>query len=121
MHAAAQEAPARVPFQPEIPLASRPLPTSSAVSITPAEPQEQPPLPGACGSIQLIMGAMFAGKTNELLKRVRIEQEKGLRVLLLKSHKDTRYTADHISSHSGERLPCKEASRYWNQSLRQNI
>jgi len=62
------------------------------------------------GSVHLIMGAMFAGKTSELLRRVREEQGKGLNVLLLKSCKDTRYTAAHISSHSGERLPCKEAS-----------
>eukprot|EP00200_Dunaliella_tertiolecta_P001087 CAMPEP_0202364696 /NCGR_PEP_ID=MMETSP1126-20121109/16007_1 /ASSEMBLY_ACC=CAM_ASM_000457 /TAXON_ID=3047 /ORGANISM="Dunaliella tertiolecta, Strain CCMP1320" /LENGTH=208 /DNA_ID=CAMNT_0048959403 /DNA_START=162 /DNA_END=786 /DNA_ORIENTATION=+ len=62
------------------------------------------------GSVHLIMGAMFAGKTSELLRRVREEQGKGLNVLLLKSCKDTRYTAAHISSHSGERLPCKEAN-----------
>jgi len=63
------------------------------------------------GSLELIMGPMFAGKTNELIKRVRQHRSNGKEVLLLKSNKDTRYTAAHVSSHSGERLACQEAAK----------
>lgn len=73
----------------------------------------QAPAAGAAraGSIELIMGAMFAGKTNALLQRAQEKRRQGLSVLLLKSNKDTRYEASCISSHSGHHLPCREASR----------
>jgi hypothetical protein len=63
------------------------------------------------GSIDLIVGPMFAGKTNELLKRIREVQQQGSSVLVLKSTKDIRYEAAHINSHSGQKLPCLEAQR----------
>lgn len=51
------------------------------------------------GSIWVICGPMFAGKTTELLKQARGLQGKGHRVQLVKSSKDTRYHADAIVTH----------------------
>lgn len=58
------------------------------------------------GSIHLIVGPMFAGKTTALLKRVEAEASAGRRVALVKSDKDTRYGLASIVSHDGRQMPC---------------
>ncbi|GFR40671.1 hypothetical protein Agub_g1259, partial [Astrephomene gubernaculifera] len=63
------------------------------------------------GKIHLIMGPMFAGKTTRLLQRVREEEAAGRRVVVVKSSIDTRYSVDHVVSHTGQRLPCFSLAR----------
>ena len=50
------------------------------------------------GEIHVIMGPMFAGKTTELLDRVAEDEARGLRVALVKSCKDNRYSDDEVVS-----------------------
>lgn len=49
---------------------------------------------------------MFAGKSSELLRRVADFEEQGRRVLVIKSHKDTRYHAHKVVTHNGVSKPC---------------
>ncbi|KAH7297871.1 hypothetical protein KP509_25G016400 [Ceratopteris richardii] len=58
------------------------------------------------GSIHLIVGPMFAGKTTALLERVEAEASAGRRVALVKSDKDTRYGLSSVVSHDGRHMPC---------------
>lgn len=58
------------------------------------------------GRIDVIIGPMFAGKTSELLHRVNQAHDNGLRVMLLKSEKDSRYSSKHIVTHNGESKGC---------------
>ncbi|EFJ41754.1 hypothetical protein VOLCADRAFT_84037 [Volvox carteri f. nagariensis] len=71
------------------------------------------------GEIHLIMGPMFAGKTTRLLQHVREAQSAGQRVVVVKSAVDTRYSTDHVVTHTGERLPCISLSRLG--SLREQL
>lgn len=61
---------------------------------------------GLEGSIHLIFGPMFAGKTTELLQRVAWEQSEGRKVALVKSSIDTRYDKAAVVSHNGLKMPC---------------
>lgn len=58
------------------------------------------------GEIHVILGPMFAGKTTALLERVAQEEAKGMRVTLVKSCKDRRYSDDEIVSHDGASRRC---------------
>lgn len=58
------------------------------------------------GRIELIIGPMFAGKSTELLRRVRTDRVAGLGVALVKSAKDDRYSASSVTTHDGDGLPC---------------
>lgn len=58
------------------------------------------------GAIELIIGPMFAGKTTRLLQRVRECEAAGLKVALIKSGKDIRYSAGEVVSHDGARRVC---------------
>lgn len=58
------------------------------------------------GRIELIFGPMFAGKTTELLSRVRSEQSAGKTVALVKSSIDTRYKCDQVTTHNGDEMAC---------------
>jgi predicted AAA+ superfamily ATPase len=51
------------------------------------------------GRIELIMGPMFAGKSTELLRRVKRLEISGKKCLSIKYAADTRYSADSISTH----------------------
>lgn len=65
-----------------------------------------PPLPHAQGSMELLLGPMFAGKTSALLRRVAEYEAAGLRVAVVKSDKDNRYCASHVVTHDGVRKSC---------------
>lgn len=56
------------------------------------------------GWIELICGGMFAGKTEELIRRVRRAQIARQRVQVFKPAIDNRYTAEGVSSHNGLRV-----------------
>ena len=57
----------------------------------------------------VIHGPMFAGKTTEILARVASARARGERVLVIKPERDTRYAADEVVTHTGERIPARNA------------
>ncbi|HSJ49805.1 MAG TPA: thymidine kinase [Actinomycetota bacterium] len=57
------------------------------------------------GRVEVIAGPMFAGKTEELLRRVRRAVIAGLRVQVLTHTLDTRGGADRVASHVGLDYP----------------
>ncbi|TCC95770.1 thymidine kinase [Pedobacter hiemivivus] len=52
-----------------------------------------------CGSIEVICGSMFSGKTEELLRRLRRAQIAKLNVEIFKPKTDTRYDETAVVSH----------------------
>jgi thymidine kinase len=66
------------------------------------------------GSIEVIAGVMFSGKSEELQRRVRRAEIARRRVQVFKSHLDERYAGlKHVSSHDGrsiEAVPIGTAS-----------
>ena len=61
--------------------------------------------PRNTGWIEVIAGCMFSGKTEELIRRIRRAQIARQSVAIFKPRIDTRYSSDHIVSHSEGRLP----------------
>ena len=57
------------------------------------------------GSLEVVCGGMFSGKTEELLRRIRREQYARKRVQLFKHGLDQRYTDGHVEAHSAMKLP----------------
>ena len=57
------------------------------------------------GWIEVIVGSMFSGKSEELIRRLRRAQIARQRVQIFKPGIDTRYDLDHIVSHSEMRIP----------------
>jgi len=57
------------------------------------------------GWIEVIVGSMFSGKSEELIRRLRRAQIARQRVQIFKPALDTRYADDHIVSHSEMRIP----------------
>ena len=57
------------------------------------------------GWIEVIVGSMFSGKSEELIRRLRRAQIARLKVQIFKPVIDTRYGDDHIVSHSAMRIP----------------
>jgi thymidine kinase len=56
------------------------------------------------GWIEVIVGSMFSGKSEELIRRLRRAQIARQRVQIFKPAIDTRYAYDHIVSHSEMRI-----------------
>ena len=56
-------------------------------------------LTGKRGSIEVITGSMFSGKTEELIRRLRRAQFAGLEVEIFKPSTDRRYSETRIVSH----------------------
>jgi thymidine kinase len=56
------------------------------------------------GWIEVIVGSMFSGKSEELIRRLRRAQIARQRVQIFKPQIDTRYASDHIVSHSEMRI-----------------
>ena len=63
----------------------------------------------ATGWIEVVVGSMFSGKSEELIRRIRRAQIARQRVQIFKPSVDTRYAADHIVSHSELRIPSESA------------
>jgi thymidine kinase len=57
------------------------------------------------GWIEVIVGSMFSGKSEELIRRLRRAEIARQRVQTFKPRIDTRYAADQIVSHSEMRIP----------------
>ena len=54
---------------------------------------------GKRGSVEVITGSMFSGKTEELIRRLRRAQFAGLEVAIFKPSLDTRYSETRVVSH----------------------
>lgn len=59
---------------------------------------------GKRGSIEVITGSMFSGKTEELIRRLRRSQFAGLRVEIFKPSIDKRYSEIRIVSHDDKSI-----------------
>jgi thymidine kinase len=59
------------------------------------------------GKLELYLGPMFSGKSTELIKNVRLNKVINKKVLILKPNIDTRYDANRIVSHNGEKEDCQ--------------
>ncbi len=58
------------------------------------------------GSLEIIMGPMFSGKTEALIKKYNSLSESS-KIKTFNFYKDTRYGDNLIASHSGFSIPCK--------------
>ena len=56
------------------------------------------------GSIEVICGSMFSGKSEELIRRLRRAQIAKQRVQIFKPRVDSRFSDDHIVSHSDMKM-----------------
>jgi thymidine kinase len=65
-----------------------------------------PPIPST-GWIEVIVGSMYSGKTEELIRRLRRAQIARQRVEIFKPAIDDRYARDQIVSHSELRIPSR--------------
>ena len=61
------------------------------------------------GWIEVIVGSMFSGKSEELIRRLRRAQIARQRVQIFKPAVDTRYAEDHIVSHGELRISSEQA------------
>ena len=90
-----------------------PSPMSPTTPMSPpaSSPTEHPTSPDAVtspiaktkGTGTWLAGPMFAEKTTQLLRRIRINRERGTKCLALKFRGDTRYDVTNITSHNGDR------------------
>ncbi|MBY0245531.1 MAG: thymidine kinase [Sphingobacteriaceae bacterium] len=58
-----------------------------------------------CGSIEVICGSMFSGKTEELIRRLKRAQIAQLNIEIFKPKVDTRYDESAIVSHNYNSIP----------------
>jgi thymidine kinase len=56
------------------------------------------------GSLEVVCGPMFSGKSEELIRRVRRAEIAGLRALIVKPVVDDRYDVGHVVSHGGAKM-----------------
>lgn len=56
------------------------------------------------GSVEVICGSMFCGKTEELIRRVRRAVIARQKVQVFKPVIDDRYSVQHVSSHNGQNI-----------------
>jgi thymidine kinase len=63
------------------------------------------PPPARHGTLEVICGPMFAGKTTALLARIAAVRAAGRRALVLKPARDTRYDPGALATHDGRREP----------------
>jgi thymidine kinase len=62
------------------------------------------------GWIEVVVGSMFSGKTEELIRRLRRAQIARQQVQIFKPRIDNRFGFDHIVSHSDMKMPSKEVA-----------
>ena len=72
------------------------------------------------GTIEVITGPMFSGKTDELIKRVKMLSFAKIKVLVFKPSKDTRWSTNQAISRSGAKIDViaikdsSEILKHWN-------
>ena len=64
------------------------------------------------GNLETIVGAMFAGKTSELLKRILWAEHQNNKILVLKPKIDDRYAAKEIITHNNLSHACHTMSSW---------
>jgi len=64
----------------------------------------------APGRLEVVCGPMFAGKTEELLRRVRRAEVAGRQVVVINHALDVRHGTDRVASHAGLDYPSVAAS-----------
>ena len=57
------------------------------------------------GSIEVICGSMFSGKTEELIRRIRRAQFANQKIAIFKPCIDVRYSEDDVVSHDSKHIP----------------
>lgn len=62
------------------------------------------------GAIEVICGPMFSGKTEELIRRLRLARIAKQRVQIFKPVLDNRYDTEHITSHINQKFVCTAVS-----------
>ena len=65
----------------------------------------------AGGWIEAVVGSMFSGKTQELIRRLRLAAIARQKVQVFNSSLDTRYAKDHIVSHDLAKIPSQYVSK----------
>lgn len=63
------------------------------------------------GWIEVISGCMFAGKTEELIRRINVLSYAKKNIIVFKPKIDNRYSDSEIVSHSGAKVPCLVAEK----------
>ena len=58
------------------------------------------------GWIEVICGCMFAGNTEELIRRINVLSYARKNILVFKPKIDDRYSTTEIASHAGSKVPC---------------
>ena len=58
------------------------------------------------GWIEVISGCMFAGKTEELIRRINVLSYAKKNIIVFKPKIDNRFSDSEIVSHSGAKVPC---------------
>ena len=58
------------------------------------------------GWIEVISGCMFAGKTEELIRRINVLSYAKKNIIVFKPKIDNRYSDSEIVAHSGAKVPC---------------
>ncbi len=69
------------------------------------------------GNLETIVGAMFAGKTSELLKRILWAKHQNKRIIVIKPSIDNRYSQEKIITHNDLSHECY-AMTNWNSTLK---
>ncbi len=59
------------------------------------------------GWIEVVCGSMFSGKTQELIRRLKLATIARQKVQVFNSHLDVRYAKQHIVSHDKAMIACK--------------
>ncbi len=58
------------------------------------------------GWLEVICGCMFAGKTEELIRRIHVLSFAHKKIIVFKPKVDNRYSTTEIVSHAGTKVPC---------------
>lgn len=69
--------------------------------------EKKPKLQKLKGKIQLIIGCMYAGKTEAFIRRVNRLEYAGYKVQIFKPQFDVRYAKDHVVAHSKIKIKCQ--------------
>jgi len=70
-----------------------------------------PAFPTNSGWIEVICGSMFSGKTQELIRRLRLAMIAKQKVQVFNSSLDMRYGSSHLISHDKIKIPCQAVRR----------
>ena len=72
------------------------------------------------GNLETIVGAMFAGKTSELLKRILWAKHQNKKIIVIKPSIDNRYSNEKIITHNDLSHECYAMSN-WEKTLKKFI